>query len=157
MKKEGLEKIIAEIPLFRGLDEDYLRLIAGCASNVRFEQDQMIFREGQRADQFYAVRHGQVAIEVFVPQRGPSTIQTLGQGDVLSWSWLFPPYENQFDARCLSLVRALAFDGECLRGKCEKDPGLGYEFMKRFAKILVDRLRATRLQLLDVYGNTPEI
>jgi CRP-like cAMP-binding protein len=152
MEKSGLESIVAELPIFRGLEPGYIELVSGCASNVRFEQGETIFREGEKADKFYAIRHGNVAIDVFVPQRGPSTIQTVGEGDVLSWSWLFPPYENQFDARCLSLVRALAFDGACLRGKCEEDPRLGYEFMRRFAQIIVERLRATRLQLLDVYG-----
>ena len=157
MEKTGLESIVAELPIFRGLEPRYLELIAGCASNVRFEAGETIFREGEKAEKFYAIRHGNVAVEVFVPQRGPSTIQTIGEGDVLSWSWLFPPHENQFDARCLSLVRALAFDGACLRGKCEEDPRLGYEFMKRFAQIIVERLRATRLQLLDVYGTAENV
>jgi CRP-like cAMP-binding protein len=152
--KRGLESIITGFPLFSDLAPRELELVAGCAANVRFEEGQYIFREGEEAHTFYAVRHGQVAIDVFAPQRGAVTIQTLGPGDVLSWSWLFPPHRTLFDARCLTLVRALAFDGACLRGKCDEDPALGYDFMKRFAKIMADRLRATRLQLLDVYGNT---
>jgi CRP-like cAMP-binding protein len=99
------------------------------------------------------VREGRVAIEIFMPQRGGVTIQTVGPGDVVNSAWLFPPHETQFDARCLTAVRALAFDGACLRNKCNENHDLGYEFMSRFARLLIERLRATRLQILDVYGN----
>ena len=71
---------------------------------------------------------------------------------MVGWSWLFPPYRWHFDARALSHVRATAFDGACLRGKCEDDPALGYDLMKRFAQVLIERLQWTRLRLLDVYG-----
>jgi CRP/FNR family transcriptional regulator, cyclic AMP receptor protein len=49
-------------------------------------------------------------------------------------------------------VHAIAFDGACLRGKCEEDHGLGYEMMRRFAQIVIERLQSTRIKLLDVYG-----
>jgi CRP-like cAMP-binding protein len=71
---------------------------------------------------------------------------------VLGWSWLFPPYRWHFDARALELTRAIALDGKCLREKCEEDHDLGYELVKRVAQIIMERLQATRLQLLDVYG-----
>lgn len=150
---EGLERIITELAFFQGLDPRYVTILAGCASNVRFTEGQLLIQEGEKIDRFYVIRRGRVAIETFAPQRGPVTIQTVGEGDVLSWSWLFPPYESQFDARALTLVRVLAFDGACLREKCERDHSLGFEFMKRLSRVVVDRLRATRIQLLDVYGN----
>jgi CRP-like cAMP-binding protein len=150
-----LEPILAEHPFFKDLDPRYLQLIVGCASNVRFEAGQFIFREGDEANQFYLIRHGSASIEVFVPERGPLMIQTLGEGDVLGWSWLFPPYRWVFDARAITLTRAIALDGACLRRKCEEDHELGYELLKRFAQIIMERLQATRLQLLDVYGARP--
>jgi len=72
---------------------------------------------------------------------------------VLGWSWLFPPYRWHFDAHATTVVRATAFDGTCLRGKCDADPALGYELTSRFAQTLIERLQWTRLRLLDVYGN----
>ncbi len=150
-----LEAILAEHPFFKDLDPRYLQLIVGCAANVRFEAGRFIFHEGDEANQFYLLRHGSVSLEVFVPERGPLIIQTLGEGDVLGWSWLFPPYRWVFDARAVSLTRAIALDGACLRKKCEEDHELGYELLKRFAQIIMERLQATRLQLLDVYGARP--
>ena len=149
---ETLEPILAQHPFLKDLEPRHLQLIVGCAANVRFEAGQFIFREGAAAKQFYIVRHGKIALEIFVPGRGPVTIQTLGEGEVLGWSWLFPPYQWHFDARALELTRAIALDGECLRGKCETDHDLGYELVKRFANVMMERLQATRLQLLDVYG-----
>ena len=82
----------------------------------------------------------------------PVTLQTLGEGEILGWSWLFPPYVSQFDARAREDVRATAFDGACLRNKCDADPVLGYDLMKRMARLVSSRLEAARRQLLDVYG-----
>lgn len=152
---QSLAALLAEHPFFRGLDPQYLELLAGCGSNVRFEAGQTIFHEGEPADTFYLIRHGRVSLEVFSPERGPLTIQTLAAGEVLGWSWLFPPYRWFFDARALELTRAVAMDGACLRTKCEEDPRLGYEMMRRFAQVIVERLQATRLQLLDLYGPHP--
>jgi CRP-like cAMP-binding protein len=151
----SLEPILAEHPFFKGLAKPYLELLAGCASNVRFEAREYILRQGQEANSFYIIRHGKVALEILAPGKGPITIETIGEGDVLGWSWLFPPYQWRFDARAVELTRAIALDGVCMREKCEADHNLGYELMKRFAEIVTQRLQATRVQLLDVYNVRP--
>jgi CRP/FNR family cyclic AMP-dependent transcriptional regulator len=149
---ETIETILHDVPLFQGLTPAQLELIAGCGSNVRFSEGELLFRDGDEANTFYVVRHGSVALETFVPARGAVTIDTLEAGEVVGWSWLFSPYRWHFDARALSLVRATSFDGACLRGKCERDPQLGYDLMSRFAQVMIKRLQWTRMQLLDVYG-----
>jgi CRP/FNR family cyclic AMP-dependent transcriptional regulator len=149
---ETIESLLHDVPLFEGMTAADLELIAGCGSNVRFGDGEFLFREGDRADTFLVLRHGSVALETFVPARGPVTIETLEAGEVVGWSWLFHPYEWHFDARALSLVRATSFDGACLRGKCESDPRLGYDLMSRFAQVMIERLQWTRMRLLDVYG-----
>jgi CRP-like cAMP-binding protein len=148
-----LDTVLAEVPLFSGFGQAELELIAGCGSNIRFGEGEQLFRRGDPADSFYLIRHGSVALETFVPSRGPVMIETLEPGEVLGWSWLFPPYRWHLDARALTVVGALAFDGACLRGKCEGDSQLGYDLMSRFAQVLIDRLQWTRLRLLDVYGD----
>jgi CRP-like cAMP-binding protein len=150
---ETIETLLRASPVFEGLDPDGLALVAGCASNVHFDQGAVIFREGSQADTFFLVRHGTVALEMFVPARGSAVIETIEAGDVVGWSWLFPPYRWHFDARALTQVRATSFDGACLRGKCNDDPALGYDLMSRFAQVLIERLQWTRLRLLDVYGD----
>jgi CRP/FNR family transcriptional regulator, cyclic AMP receptor protein len=149
---QTLEPIIREHPFFKGLEERYIQLIVGCAKNARFPEGQVIFREGDAADQFYFIRQGLVAVELMIPHRGPVTVQTIGEGDVLGWSWLLAPYRWHFDARTLQPTSALVFDGQCLRGKCEEDHDLGYELLKRFTHLISERLDATRLQLMDLYG-----
>ena len=148
-----LESILADVPLLEGLGESELALLAGCAGNVHFAAGDRIFREGDAADAFYVIRHGSVALEAFVPARGPVMIETIEAGEVLGWSWLFPPYRWHFDARALSAVRATGFDGACLREKCDADPAFGYQLMGRFAQVAIERLQWTRLRLLDVYGD----
>jgi CRP/FNR family cyclic AMP-dependent transcriptional regulator len=149
---QTLEPIIREHPFFQGLEDHHLQLLAGCAANVRFDEGHVIFREGDPADHFYIIREGLVAVELMIPQHGSTTVETVSEGEVLGWSWLFAPYRWHFAARTQQPTRAVAFDGKCLRTKCEQDHDLGYEFVKRFAHIVTERLEATRLQLLDLYG-----
>ena len=156
METHSLEPVLKEHPFFQGLEPQHITLLVGCASNVRFNPGEMLGRLGEEANQFYILRSGRVAIEFDAPLKGPVIIQTLGDGEILGWSWLFPPYRWNFDAKATELTRAIALDAKCLRKKCDEDHDLGYGMMKRFAGLMVDRLRATRLQLLDLYGSPSE-
>jgi CRP-like cAMP-binding protein len=148
---QTLETILAEHPFFKDLSPQYMHLITGCASNVRYASGAYIFREGEDATNFYILRHGKVALETYVPQHGPVIIETIEAGEVLGWSWLFPPYRWHFSARVVEPTRAIALDGVCLRQKSEEDHDFGYELLKKVAHIMMERLQATRMQLLDMY------
>jgi CRP-like cAMP-binding protein len=150
-----LPEVVGESPVFAGMAVQQLELLAGCASNVHFADGRTIVREGEPADVFYLVRHGTVALETAVPGRGPVIIETVHEGDLVGWSWLFAPYRWHFDARAVGSVAAVSFDGACLRGKCAADHDFGYELMLRISAVMLERLQATRLQLIDVYGTAP--
>lgn len=149
---ETLERILGEHPFFQDLEPAQLGVVVGCAANLRFDSGAFLIRAGEEANQFFLLRDGKVALEVAAPGQQPLVLQTVGAGDILGWSWLIPPYHWMFDAVALEPTRTIALDGRCLRGKCEADRVLGYELLKRFAHIMEQRLQATRLQLLDLYG-----
>ncbi len=149
----ALDELISESPVFAGLAPAHLQLIAGCARNEHVEAGTLLFREGEAADRFFLVRAGAVALEIVAPAGGALVIETLHDGDVVGWSWLFPPHRWRFEGRATTPTGLIAFDGACLRGKCDADHELGYQLMQRFAASIVERLQATRLQLLDVYGH----
>lgn len=146
-----LEGILSKHPFFDGLDRRYIELAVGCAANVRFNAGEVIFHEGEEANNFYLIREGKIGLEVFIPGHGSLTVQTLHDGEILGWSWLIPPYHWRFDARAAEMTRAIAFDGKCLRDKCELDHDMGYELLKRIASILGERLDSTRFQLRGIY------
>lgn len=148
-----LEPLLREHRFFAGLAPQYLALIAGCAANAVYADGAFLFREGTRSDDFFLVREGGIALETTAAGDGTLVIQTLREGDVAGFSWLIEPHTWAFDGRATGRVHAFRMDGACLRGKCEEDPRLGYELMRRFAALASARLQATRLQLLDVYGH----
>jgi CRP/FNR family cyclic AMP-dependent transcriptional regulator len=150
---QAIDELLAATPSFEGMEPASLELIAGCARNEVFEEGAYMMREGEPADRFYVIRRGRAAMETFIPQRGGLTVETIDDGDLLGWSWLVPPFRAHLDARAMTEIHAIVFDAACLRGKCEQDPALGYELMKRFVPVIVERLQATRFRLLDVYGN----
>jgi CRP/FNR family transcriptional regulator, cyclic AMP receptor protein len=149
---KNLAELLNEFPLTKGMRDEHRELIAGCGKNVVYEPGTYLFREGEKADTFWAIRKGKVALEVYAPPRGALVVETVATGEALGWSWLFPPYRFMFDARVLQTTRAIAFDGACLRGKTESDHELGYQLMLRMAEAFTKSLAATRWQLLDVYG-----
>ena len=151
MSIRTIEQLLVETRLFADLSPNHLETVAGCGVTAHFDEGEYIFREGGAADTFYVLRSGSVALETHVPGRGPARLTTLHEEDVLGWSWLFSPYRWHLDARAVEPVRALAFDGACLRQKSTDDHELGYQLMRRFAEVIVSRLQATRFQLLDVY------
>lgn len=149
---ENLRRIIADHPFCNGLESSYVDLLNGCASNLCFDADQHLFREGGEANQFYLIRDGKVALEVLAAQGQPLIMETVAEGEVLGWSWLVPPYRWRFDARALGRVRAIAMDARCLREKCERDHDLGYELLRRTLDIVAQRLDAMRFRVLDLYA-----
>jgi CRP/FNR family transcriptional regulator, cyclic AMP receptor protein len=150
---QTLEPVLGAHPFFSGLRSSYLQLIAGCAVSVAFDDGKFLFREGRPADAFFLILAGGITLEVTAGGTGSHVVQTLGAGDVAGFSWLIQPHRWQFDGRAAGPVRAVQLDGPCVRRYCDADPQLGYELMRRFAALASARLQATRLQLMDVYGN----
>ncbi|MDD2657951.1 MAG: cyclic nucleotide-binding domain-containing protein [Candidatus Pacebacteria bacterium] len=147
---ETLEPILKEHVFFKGLPQDYIDFMVGCATHVVFKAGDVILKEGESADKFYLIRSGNVTIYIDKPNY--IAIQSIHSGDILGWSWLIPPYQYRFSAKAAENTRAVALDGKCLREKCEKNSQMGYELLKRLMTVFTARLEATRLQLLDIYN-----
>jgi CRP/FNR family cyclic AMP-dependent transcriptional regulator len=148
--------LLAAHPFVVGMEESQLQRIAQCAVDVvQFAADRVIFHAGGVARVMYLLRRGDVALEVVAPGTGTRIVTTLSGGDVLGWSWLFPPYRWAFDARALTPTEAIVIDGEKLRECAGVDHELGYQVVWRVAREMADRLQATRFQLLDVYRERP--
>ncbi|MGA9115974.1 MAG: cyclic nucleotide-binding domain-containing protein [Bacteroidota bacterium] len=152
MHTENLTDILRSHPFLADLPDAHVQTILGCASNVRFEEGSTLIHEGQVAEKFYLIRTGRVALEINLSERGSLRVQTAGPGEVLGWSWLVSPFRWHFTGMAVAEVRAVALDGRCLRTKCETDHEFGFEMLKRLSQVMQQRLEATRLQLLDVYG-----
>jgi CRP/FNR family cyclic AMP-dependent transcriptional regulator len=146
----ALQAVIVGHPFFRGLSAAHLRILAGCAMRTAFRAGEPIFRQGDMANRLYLIEDGKVALETDQPGCGTILIQTLGSGDALGWSWLFPPCVWRFGARAVEPTRAIFFYGTWLREQCEQDPGFGCKLMERMVQVVIDRLQATRQQLVEI-------
>jgi CRP-like cAMP-binding protein len=116
---------------------------------MQFAAGESIMEEGSPANRFYLIMEGKVVLGAELEDRGIVPVQTLGPGDDLGWSWLFPPYHMHLTARALSPVRALFFFGTLLREEAEKDHEFGYQLMKRVTEVVMQRLRATQQRLVE--------
>ena len=143
-----LEAAIAKHPFLAGLKPEHLHVLFQNAMRVRFKEGETIFREGDPANRFYLIETGKISLEAHVKEGPGLPVQTISAGDVLGWSWLFPPYYWQFDAQAIEPTTAIFFYGTRLREECEHDHELGYELIKRMAAIAISRLQATRKELI---------
>ena len=148
---QTIEEYLPGNPFFVGLDAQAIALVAGCAVNAHVRPGEFLFHEGEAADTFYVVRSGRVAIQMRLPTEGV-VLDTARDGDVVGWSWLVAPYRWTFDALATEETSVIAFDGACLRGKCETDPALGYALLQRVVQVMSARLHSARVRLLDLYG-----
>ena len=145
------EDILEKHPFFKDLKQEHLDILADCCGQKKFNPGEIVGHEGEPADYFYLVQEGKVAIQIHAPNKGVITLQTVGPGDIIGWSWLFPPYKWSFDIKAITATKTLAMNGKCLRQKCEDNPDFGYPIMKKFSQVLIQRLKATRMQILDLY------
>lgn len=148
----SIRESLADYPFLDELPDMWLDRLAGMGRRVAFPTGYRIFAEGGRAEHFWLISVGDVALDLHVPGRGDVLIETLHAGGVLGWSWLFPPYRWHFGAVATRTTHAIEFNGVDVMRACREDPLLGMDLMQRFVGIVVQRLQATRLRLLDVYG-----
>src|SRR6266487_2644011 len=144
-----LEAQVAAHPFLCGISEHHIRLLADCAMRSHFKAGHVIFREGESANRFYLIEHGKVALESSTLGE-PVKIEEIGDGDLLGWSWLFPPYAWHFTSRALVHTTAIFFYGTVLREYSEQDHSLGFELFKRMSAVMLRRLQAARQKLLNV-------
>ena len=148
-KPESVAYEISEHPFLRGLSPGFLERISFGATPHVYAPDELLLREGDEANRLFLIYSGKVALEVSLPDRPRLTIETVGTGDVVGWSWSVAPRRYEHDARALKTTRAIAIDAGVLRSACEEDPSNGYQFITRLLAVVADRLANTRLQLVD--------
>ena len=153
MTVRSIAEYLGAHPFFAGLDAASIAELAGCARNEHVRAGGYLFREGGTAEHFYVVMHGRIALELTSPGTGALVLESAGDGEVLDWPWLIPPYEWLYDARAVEPTSVVSLESACLRGKCDADPRLGYQFVQRVAQVMSGRLLAARIRLLDLYGS----
>jgi CRP/FNR family transcriptional regulator, cyclic AMP receptor protein len=150
---EPMATRVALHPFLVGMNPAQLALLTDCAISVRFKKGQTILREGEMANRFYLIESGKFVLESGEGFGDPVIIETIGAGDLLGWSWMFPPYVWHFTARAAEPTEAIFFYGTILREYCERDPSLGYELFKRITPIMLKRLQAARRKMLAVHAH----
>ena len=151
-----VENIITSHPFWKGLNPHYLHILRECAAYERFGLDQCIFQAGSDAEHFYLIHNGYVALETFMPGKGRITLQTIGPGEALGWSWFYPPYRWHLSARSIDMTDTVCFGARTLRDYAEENQDFGYDLAIRVGRIVLERLQAARSQLADFYGGSGE-
>jgi CRP/FNR family transcriptional regulator, cyclic AMP receptor protein len=149
-----LDEAITKHAFFRGMKPEQLAVLTTGARAADFKAGDVLFREGEPANQFLLIESGQIALEMHEPAGETVIVQTLSAGEVLGWSWLFPPFSWHLQARVLEPTNVIVLSGAHLLINAESNHDFGYELMKRVAQVVISRLQATRKQLLAVQAES---
>jgi CRP/FNR family cyclic AMP-dependent transcriptional regulator len=152
MSKQSIEDYLSAHAFFSRMDSSFLKFLSNSAAGLRIKKGDVLFKQGAPADKFYLLRNGQVSVQVPALVGPALEIQTLGEDQILGWSWLIPPYRWSFLARAVEDSDLLEFDGSAILARCEKDPKFGYELFKRFAALMSERLDAARQKMMDQWN-----
>ncbi|WP_405996900.1 Crp/Fnr family transcriptional regulator [Streptomyces sp. NBC_00829] len=143
---------MSTVKLLNALPPEARDTLLEIARETAFPVGARICEEGGRANRFWIIRSGSVALDMHVPGRRAAVVERLGPGDLLGWSWLFPPRSWHLGAEATSPVRALEFDAAQVRALCEDDQELCHALTLRVAEVIAHRLQSARGRLLDLYG-----
>ena len=111
-----------------------------------------ILREGDPTRDLGVVVRGRVALRLRVPERGPTSILTVEEGDIIGWSVVIPPNRATSSVIALAPTDLLLIDGTALRAALDADPVLAAAVYRSLLEALANRLRGTRMQLLDLFS-----
>ena len=151
MNREALQQHLKQHVFFSQLDADYhyLDFFLDCAESLTLDDNHVLFRYGNTADEFYLLINGRVTVEVASLEGPPLELQDLGPDTILGWSWLIPPYRWHFQARTIEPTEVIRFDGKAIRERCETDPRFGYELLKQFSGLMSERLGIARQKMMQ--------
>ncbi|MFQ5756505.1 MAG: Crp/Fnr family transcriptional regulator [Acidiferrobacterales bacterium] len=152
MSNQSIAEYLSAHEFFSEFSEDVLKFLCECASAREIKKEQILFRQGERADKFYVIRNGRISVQIPALMGPTLEIQALGKDQVLGWSWLISPYQWNFQAKAEEDSELLEFDGTSILVRCEQEPKFGYELLKRFAALMSERLDAARQKMMDEWN-----
>jgi CRP-like cAMP-binding protein len=140
------------LTLSTALPAQHREQLMATGHEVFFDAGSRLFEEGRHADRFWIIKTGTVALDLHVPGRRPAVIESVGHGELLGWSWHFPPYVWHLGAEATSPVRAYEFDADTVRMLCAADAEFGRAVAVWVGKVVAHRLHSARIRLLDLYA-----
>lgn len=152
MNNQPTAEYLATHPFFSGLSDDILKFLCECSETFEIKKGQILFRQDEKADKFYIVRNGRISIEIPAIMGPTLELQSLGNDQVLGWSWLISPYKWSFQAEAEEDTELLMFDGAAILAHCEQDSRFGYELLKKFAALMSIRLDAARKRMMQEWN-----
>lgn len=125
----------------------WLHRLAACGSVVSWPESARLLREGSPVDRFWLLNSGAVQLDFHIPGRGDLPFETLGDGDVVGWSWVIPPYRSTVGALVVEPCEAIEMHADAVRELIGQDPRLGVELTTRMLVLAEQRLRTARQQV----------
>jgi CRP-like cAMP-binding protein len=145
------KQLLRDHAFTQGLGEAQIDRLAGIATQVAFEENEVILVDGARSTSFFLLLTGSVVVELRAP-RYVVTVQALGPGSAFGWSALLEDQDTLFQVRARERTTALQIDGATLKTYCMSDPELGAEFFHRILRVVAGRVKATELRFAEMCG-----
>ncbi len=149
-KEMSILEVLKTCNIFEGLSEQALAKIAAISHEQIHQPGEIIFTEGDIAQELYVIKEGEVALDANLTTRPGSvrrgTIEVVLPGEAFGWSAIFgSPFT--MGARAISRTETIAVDGEALHSLLAQDTATCSVLMGRVVNIVFSRLSHTRTTL----------
>ena len=152
MSNQSITEYLSAHEFFSEFSDDSLKFLCECSSTREIKKGQILFLQGEHADKFYVVRSGRISLQMPAIMGPTLEVQAVDEDQVLGWSWLISPYQWNFQTKAEDDSELLQFDGAAILARCEQDPKLGFELVKKFAALMSVGLNAARLKMMDEWN-----
>ncbi len=151
-------ELLRRFPFFGWIDSDYLREIALISEEQSYEKEVTLFEEGASADTLYFLITG--SVDLFFSAREETRPAShndyysgsINPGEAFAISALIEPHIYVATARTSVPSTILTIDGKALRNILDANPGFGYPMMEKIARVALQRLTTTRIQLAAAWS-----
>jgi CRP-like cAMP-binding protein len=143
-------QLISSMPLFKDLSAEVIEKISSLSQLHNFKNEELIFKEGGRADQLHFLISGGVVLKVKIMTKPDSvTVSYICKPyDCFGWSGLVSPHYYTASATCEEDSVVLTVSGDELLKVFQESPQDGFLVMHRVANLVSDRLRNSRQALI---------
>jgi CRP-like cAMP-binding protein len=150
-------EVLRNTPLFGGLSEDQLRLIAPPCRQISVAEGQVLFNKGGEARELYVVLSGEICLEdeISIEDRLPGksiVVERVGKNGALGFCALLRPYRSLFTARCTHQAQVIVVRSDDLRATMKSHPTIGMAVLENAFSILYERLVSSHQRVLSELG-----
>lgn len=148
---------LKEMVMLGYLSDEMLDQLIPITEMLRFDEQEVVFQQGENADRFYFVQQGKVLLEQRISPTISLTLGAIGPGYSFGWSALLDYGTYTVYALCAEPCQMISFRADKLKSLFDKNHTLGYIMSQRLLRVIQKRFAIRTEQFVKVIQHHPDL